>query len=428
MSTTTYRSIIASALATGLLVTACGGGGSATEGTQDDPVQLRFAWWGSDLRNTNTEAIIDDFEEEYPHIEIEGEYADWSGYVDQLATQFAGGGAPDIVQLDDEFIREYADRGSLLELDEVDVADIDPTVVEGGQTDGTQYAIPTGINALVMMGNPEIFDAAGLDMPDDTTWTWEEFEEIAQTIHEETGEYSTTNPILQALLVWVRQHGEHLFTDEGELGLSDEEITAWFDKLNTWNEDSVLPSASEMVEEESAVLEDSLTGTGQAAMGVSWSNQLPAFSEASGAELAPLRFPSQTGEAEDNGLWFKNTMLLGASADTEHPEEAQLFIDYMINSEDAGMHNMMDRGLPANESVREAVVNDVEGQDEVVADLLDGLDEEITEAEPMLPLDYEGISDSYTNQLHDMYFDRLTPEEAAAEFITETEQILDSQS
>ena len=157
-----------SRLRTGLLaatlgLTACGGDANGgEEASEDNPVELRFAWWGSDHRNTTTQAIIDDFEAEYPHISIEGEWADWAGYQDQLATQVASRDAPDIVQLDDEFIREYADRGALLELTEVDLSELDEAVVEGGQSEGVQYAVPTGVNALVMMANPDLFEEAGL--------------------------------------------------------------------------------------------------------------------------------------------------------------------------------------------------------------------------------------------------------------------------
>ena len=404
-------------------LTACGGA-TGTAGTEDEPVELRFSWWGSDHRAQATEAIIEDFEEENPHIQIEGEFNDWSGYVDQLATQIAGGSGPDIVQLDDEFIREYADRGSLLELTDVDVSGLDETVVESGQSDGVQYAIPTGVNALVMMANPDLFEEAGVEIPDDTSWTWEDFEEISETIYEETGEYGTTNPILQALRVWARQQDAHLFTEEGELGLSQEQVEEWFEMLYDWNQRGILPSATEIVEEESAVLEDSLIGTGRSQLGLSWTNQLPALTEAAGTDLIPLRFPSSTGNAEDNGLWFKNTMLVGANSGTDHPEEAQEFIDYFINSQDAGLHNLMDRGLPADEQVRDAVVEEVEGQDAAVAELIEGLDGEITEPEPMLPVGYQGVSDSYSLHLQEMYFDRMTPAEAAEAFVAEAESIL----
>lgn len=426
--TSRSKTIAAAAAISALALSACGDGGATeSEATEDDPVELRFAWWGSDHRNDITQGIIDDFEEEHPHIQIAGEWADWSGYQDQLATQVASRDAPDIVQLDDEFIREYADRGALLELTEIDFSDIEDTVVEGGQSEGVQYAVPTGVNALVMMANPDLFEEADVELPDDTSWTWDDFREISETIHEETGAYGTNNPIPQTLMVWLRQHDQHLFTDDGELGIDVEDVEQYFEFLTELIGVGALPSPAEMSEEESAAMEDSLIGTNRAALGMSWTNQLPALTEASGTELIPLRFPSHTGNAEDNGLWFKNTMLVGATAGTEHPEEAQLFIDYMINSPEAGLHNMMDRGLPSNEEVRETVVAEVEGQDLVAAELVEDLDGEITDAEPMLPVGFSGVSDALTLRAQDVFFDRSSVEEAAESLVNEIESILDSE-
>lgn len=425
MKHTKLVTLTAAAAVGAVALTACGGGDGGGDAGGDEEVHLRVAWWGSDHRHANTQAIIDDFTEEHPHITIDGEFNDWTGYQDTLATQVASGDAPDVVQLDDEFIREYADRGALLELTDVDTSGIDPTIVEGGQSDGVQYAIPTGVNALVMMANPELFEEAGVEIPDDSTWTWDDFIDISSTIQEETGAYGTNNPIAQTLMVWLRQQDKGLFTEEGQLGAESEDIEEYFTFLEELIDEGGLPSASEMSEEESAVMEDSLIATHRAAMGMSWTNQLPALTEAAGVDLIPLRFPSPTGQAEDNGLWFKNTMLLGATAGTDHPEEAQLFIDHFINSVDAGMHNMMDRGLPSNDEVREAVVEEVDGQDLVVAELVDALGDEITSAEPMPPVGFTGISDELSLRSQDVFFGRMDADEAAESFVDAANRILE---
>ncbi|WP_300342642.1 ABC transporter substrate-binding protein [Nesterenkonia sp.] len=432
MRRSTWTKVAGLSLVGALALTACGGDADGTDGGgeaggEQEEVQLRFAWWGSEHRNANTQAIIDDFMEEHPHISIEGEFNDWTGYQDQLATQVAGGSPPDIVQLDDEFIREYADRGALLELTEVDLSALDQAVVEGGQSEGVQYAIPTGVNALTMLANPELFEEAGVEIPDDTTWTWDDFMEISQTIHEETGAYGINNPIPQVLMIWMRQQEGHLFAEDGQLAMTVDQAEEYFTLLKDMMDVGALPSASELVEENAAVMEDSLIATGGAALGLSWTNQLPAQTEASGLDLIPLRFPSYTGNAEDNGLWFKNTMLIGATAQTEHPEEAQMFIDYFINSEEAGMHNMMDRGLPVNQQVREAVMAEVEGPDLVAAELITELQDEITESEPMPPVGFTGVVETITLRSEDVFFERATPREAAESLVSEIESILESE-
>lgn len=62
-----FTSLTAALTVGALALTACGGDANGgEEASEDNPVELRFAWWGSDHRNTTTQAIIDDFEAEYP--------------------------------------------------------------------------------------------------------------------------------------------------------------------------------------------------------------------------------------------------------------------------------------------------------------------------------------------------------------------------
>ncbi|MCH1932529.1 extracellular solute-binding protein, partial [Shewanella sp. A25] len=84
-------------------LTACGTGeqpGSGSEGEapelSEEAVTLRVTWWGGDSRHPLTQEAIEAFEEKHPNIKVEGAFADWGGYWDKLATQTAGGNAPDI--------------------------------------------------------------------------------------------------------------------------------------------------------------------------------------------------------------------------------------------------------------------------------------------------------------------------------------------
>ena len=49
---------------------------------------------------------------------VEGEFLAWNDYWPKLATQTAGGNAPDIIQMDYRYIVEYAKRNAIAPLDE----------------------------------------------------------------------------------------------------------------------------------------------------------------------------------------------------------------------------------------------------------------------------------------------------------------------
>src|SRR4030095_12072100 len=82
-------------------------GGGSQGGGQGGATNLALAWWGNPTRNKNTQAEIDAFMKANPNLKISGQPGDFTSYWDKLATQTAGGQAPDIIQMDMAYIAEY---------------------------------------------------------------------------------------------------------------------------------------------------------------------------------------------------------------------------------------------------------------------------------------------------------------------------------
>ncbi|MDS2172738.1 ABC transporter substrate-binding protein [Nesterenkonia sp. CL21] len=407
-----------------LVLTSCSAGDA---GTADGDVDLRFSWWGSGLRMEQTEAIIDAFEQEHPHISIEGSYSDFGGHWEQLATQTAGGDAPDIIQMDDKYLREYADRGALLDLTAVDTSGIDQDAVDNGRTEDGLFGITTGINSLALGANPELFAEVGVEMPDDEAWTWEDFaaitEELSANLDDAYGTNETNEP--GGFQVWLRQQGQHLTTDEGELGFEADDLAEYYDYWLDLLHAGAMPPAGVMAENRGADPEQQLIHTGRVALAPMWTSSLAGISESAGVDMELLRFPSRTGSAENNGLWYKSSMFLSASSQTEHPEEAQLFIDFMVNDVDAGLLGLTDRGLPANPAVREAVLDAIDGQDLVSAEFIADIEDELAGPEPVPALGFSALQEIMMRYEDELYFERLTPQEAAERVHQEMEGVLD---
>src|SRR3569623_3649086 len=66
-----------------------------------DKIDMRINWWGSDDRHQKTLKLIKLFEQKNPGIKMTPEYGGLIGYQDKLSTEFAGGHAPDVMQLAD---------------------------------------------------------------------------------------------------------------------------------------------------------------------------------------------------------------------------------------------------------------------------------------------------------------------------------------
>ena len=418
-----FSTLAAATMVGAVALTACGGDAEGG-GDSDENVQLRFSWWGSDARHSMTQEIIDAFEEENPNVSIEADYGDWDGYWDSLATQSAGGDAPDIIQMDDKYLREYADRGSLLDLSDVDVSGFDEDSVDNGRTEDGLFGITTGINALALVANPEVFDEAGVEMPDDESWTWDEFAEVSAEISENHDEAFGTNDPNEpgGFQVWLRQQDKHFTTEEGELGFTAEDAAEYFELYQDMLGEGI-PTAEEISENQSAGPDQSLMGTGEAAMAPWWTNQLPGLTSASGAELELLRFPSQSGDSSENGMWYKSSMLMSASAGTDHPEEVIEFIDFFVNSEQAAQLNQMDRGLLGNVDMRESIMDDLEPADEKVVEFIEDIeaDVEAQSAEPIPSLGFSALQEILYRYEIEVFFENQTPEDAAEAMIAEME-------
>lgn len=408
--------VVAAAAAVVMALSACGGGGSAQ--SDDGPVELRFSWWGGDKRAQLTQEAIKKFEAENPNIKIKPEFGDWSGYWDKLATQVAANDAPDIIQMDEKYITEYSSRGALLDLSkyDIDTSKLDEAALNAGKSEDGLTGIAAGINAATILANPAVFEAAGVPLPDDSTWTWEDFGRIAAEITEKSpkGTYGAAayGTDEASLGVWLRQDGKSLYTSGGELGFEPADIAGWWANLKRLSENKAVPTASEVVEAEAAPLDQSGLATGKNALAFWWSNQAPALEKASGGDLKILRFPTKTGDAADAGLWYKASQFWSASSRTKHPEEVAKFINFLANDVKAGETLLADRGVYPNSEVRAAIEPKLTPADVKVVKFIDQIKDELGEAPAPPPKGAGSIQEIIKRYTSEVLFERLSPEEA----------------
>lgn len=144
----------------------------------------------------------------------------------------ADGDAPDVFTLGGAYPGEYADRGALLDLETVsetlDMSTLDDGALENGQIDGTQYALSTGSNALAVLVNPALFEEAGLELPDPQSRTWDGCQESSTQIAANTDGYGADGFDHDTAEVFARQHGEALYTEDGQVGFSAEALEDMF--------------------------------------------------------------------------------------------------------------------------------------------------------------------------------------------------------
>lgn len=413
---------------------ACGpnasGGGGGGGGSDDGSASLRLAWWGNPTRDENTQNVVEAFKEVDDSITIALEPGEWSGYWDKLATQTAGGDTPDIIQMDEKYIAEYGGRGALLDLAEagLDTSNFAEGSVEVGEMpEKGLMAINAGLNAMVFLVNPAVFEEAGVELPDDTTWTWDDLIDIAVKISENTPDgtwgLSQIGPVQALFQVWVRQKGQDQYKDGGP-GFDAETATSLLEFALRIQESGAGPEASVSVEDASQSLDQSLFATGKLAMTVAWSNQVVAHDAAVEGGVIVMRPPSMTGSAADAQLWYKASMYWSVAATTKNPEAALKVIDFLVNSPEAGKILSVERGVPANLSVREAVTPDLDEPNMMAVEFLEAIESELGEAPEITPQGGGEFENILKRAGEDVLFGNITAEEGGQRLVDELEAAL----
>ncbi len=396
-------------------------GGGSQGGGEGGATNLALAWWGNPTRNKNTEAMIAAYMAANPNVKITGQPGDFTSYWDKLATQTAGGQAPDIIQMDMNYISEYGTRGALLDLGSVDTSKFVEGTVDSGKINDKLVGINAGINSAIIFANPKVFEKANMDLPDDKTWTWDQMIEIGAEVASKAGvPFGVAQLINSDALfgAFVRQHGKELFTPDG-LGFEVAEAQAWYDLLLKGVKAKAFGTPEQISEEVAKPLDQVAIVVGTAAMSYYNSNQLLAVSNAAGEKIEMMRFPSLAGKATERKAWYKASMLWSASSKTKNPEAAIAWINWFANTPDAANIDLAERGIPPNAEVLAEVTPKLSPEQQVVAKYIEDIKTEVGNT-PIAPPPGGGtIAELLTRHGTDVLFGRTSSAEGAQKFVDE---------
>lgn len=367
------RSIIAgAAVAITLPLAACGGGSGGGAGSTDDP-QIRLSWWGSDARARNQQEFIDLCMSENPGLDVLGETASWGDFTMRLATQSAADDLPDVFTVIDPFMYEYLENGDFLDLrtvaDHLDLSDFPAdTFADVMGENGEIFGVSLGHSGHGIVINPEVFDELGVPIPDDTTWTWQDFKDTAIAISEASGGEvagTTMNMDGNALQVWLRQQGYTLSqVGDQPFDATPEAVASYFQFMQGLIDAGATIPPAQMVEDWSGQAGPEQANIVQGRVAMEWTfamNQLGMFEEAAQHELRPMLWP---GESEgERGAWLKEGTWLVINSNTRHPEQAATLVNCLVNNIEGARIMGLDRGIPASTAVAQALNEDLSGAD-----------------------------------------------------------------
>jgi multiple sugar transport system substrate-binding protein len=414
--------ITAALLGVALLASGCG-----SESGDGGPVTIRFSWWGNEDRAKITNQAVDAFEKANPGITVETESIDFNSYFDRLATSVAAQDEPDVITMGGAYPREYADRGVLLDLEQVsgelDLSKLDENALSNGHFDDTQYGVPTGVNTYGVVANPALFAQAGVPMPDDNTWSWDDYVRIATEISAKSpeGTFGSEDPTSPDVLdLYANQHTDQgLYGEDGGIAIEKRTVRDWFTMTTKLMSQGGSPSAS-MTSELAGqpAPEQTLLGQGRAAMRFGWSNLITAYREASGQDLVLLRAPGETTE-KGTGMWLQASQLYTISRRSEHPEAAAKLINFLVSDPSAADLIKADRGIPANPDIRTHLEQSLDANAKVEYDFVDRMSGLVDGDFVIGPTGSTESLDILTRVNEAVLFGQQTPDAGAEQFVTE---------
>ena len=326
--------------------------------------RLRAYWWGNPERDRRTRAALDTYQAKNSGVLISSESVGWGDYWTKLATQTAGGNPPDLIQMDYRYIYEYSRRGTLLPLDTqskvLNISDFSQGARDAGMVDGKLYGVTMGTNSKAMIYDTGIFEKVGITKLS-TDFTWDEMARTAAEISKiNPGKYWGTGDNSrweQGLEHWLNQRGKLLYTVEGQLAFSADDVAAWFDIWDKLRKSGACAPA-EIAALNTGSIDQYEISRGSAAISYANSNQIVAFQAINKNKLGMSIFPQEKNMK--SGHYIKPAMLLSISARSHFQEDAAKIVNFMMNDPEGVKQLGIERGVPGSAAAQSLLAPDLD--------------------------------------------------------------------
>ena len=164
-----------------------------------------MGWSSSEGENTRLQEVVDAFNASRDDINVTLNLV--PDYDTRLQTSLAGGAPPDVFYIDSFRLPDLVEAGAV-EPAEGRIEDPDDfyeSLRAAFTYDGTFYCPPKDFSTLGLQYNIDMFDAAGLDYPNED-WTWDDLEAAAAELSDpDAGVYGLVLSADMALIAFYRR-------------------------------------------------------------------------------------------------------------------------------------------------------------------------------------------------------------------------------
>lgn len=320
---------------------------------QEEYTEISLSWWGNDARTEYTLAAVKKFEELHPDIRVKCSYSEWSGYQTRYKIQMMSDTESDVMLVNFNWLDKYSKDGNgyynIYDLSEnFDLSQFSESELSFGIRNGKLNAVPIALNTQTAYYNKTIYDRYGLALPE----SWDDLFNAAQVMNGEN--YPISMPAKSAMFFITayteQQSGKTFMTDDGKLGFGKEELTTMFDFYTRLINAKVMPQVEYF--DKNGIRNGSYAGA------MAWLSDAENYMGPAREEGYEIVVGSYVGCSEGVKGWYtKPATLYAVSAGTEHPKEAALLLDFLLNSDEISELQGIEKGIPLSRSSRDYLEN-----------------------------------------------------------------------
>jgi multiple sugar transport system substrate-binding protein len=140
--------------------------------TSGNPTVVQF--WAMGREGEVVRQLIPDFERAHPDVRVEVQQLPWTAAHQKLLTAFAGDALPDVAQLGNTWLPEFAALHALdpVEQSVVDASDYFPGIWQTNVIDQTAYGVPWYVDTRLLFYRSDLLAEAGYADPPSTWAGW----------------------------------------------------------------------------------------------------------------------------------------------------------------------------------------------------------------------------------------------------------------
>jgi multiple sugar transport system substrate-binding protein len=191
-----------------------------------DSGELVLEFWAMGREGEVVAELTRGFEASHPGIRVNVQQLPWQGAHEKLLTAFVGDATPDLAQMGNTWVPEFATLGALVALDPaaaastaVEQEDYFPGIWDTNVIDGQLFGVPWYVDTRLLFYRRDLLAQAGFDHP---PRSWDEWREMLIAIKRLPGaeHYSILVPLneFEPLLLLGLQQDEPLLREGGRWG------------------------------------------------------------------------------------------------------------------------------------------------------------------------------------------------------------------